>query len=162
MHGAPCPVAVASPGTDHHARLIRQVGVGVDDGPEARAALDFAVALTREREATLRVLTAVSAPVAFSPAYAYSYDWSGLLEEDRRAARERLEELTAGLDVPVIVDVETGSADEQLEQLSKAVDVLVVGSRGWGAFRRVVLGSTSDHLVHHAACPVIVVPAPGD
>jgi nucleotide-binding universal stress UspA family protein len=160
LHGAPCPVAVASAGTAEHARLIRSIGVGVDDRPASRAALALAVALATERQATLRLLRAVSPPTAFAPAYAYTYDWTTMLEQDSRAARSDLEELAAGLDVPAVVDVEIGSADERLEALSRGVDLLVVGSRGWGAFRRVVLGSTSDHVVHHASCPVVVVPAP--
>jgi nucleotide-binding universal stress UspA family protein len=38
------------------------------------------------------------------------------------------------------------------------VDVLVCGSRGRGPFSRAMLGSTSSSLLHHAACPVLVVP----
>lgn len=38
------------------------------------------------------------------------------------------------------------------------VDVVVVGSHGRGWFKRMVMGSTSRHVVHHARCPVLVVP----
>lgn len=162
LHGAPCAVAVAPPGTSAHAKLVRNVGVGVDGGRPSEAALAFAVRVAAEHDATLRLFTAVSAPVAFAPSYAYTYDWSGLLDEDRRAAREMLEGFAKDLDLSTVVDVEVGPASEQLVGLSKAVDLLIVGSRGWGTFRRVVLGSTADHLVHHASCPVIVVPAPSE
>lgn len=52
-----------------------------------------------------------------------------------------------------------GDAREELtrkiEELN--VDLLVIGSRGLGAIKRIFVGSTSDHLVHHAHCPVILV-----
>jgi nucleotide-binding universal stress UspA family protein len=40
-------------------------------------------------------------------------------------------------------------------------DVIVVGSHGSGFVKRVLLGSVSQHLLHHAPCPVLVVRAPG-
>ncbi|KAI9008725.1 hypothetical protein DFJ74DRAFT_688382 [Hyaloraphidium curvatum] len=43
---------------------------------------------------------------------------------------------------------------------TKKPDVLVVGSRGMGAVRRLMIGSVSDHLVHNASCPVLVVKEP--
>jgi nucleotide-binding universal stress UspA family protein len=48
--------------------------------------------------------------------------------------------------------LETVAIAEELD-----ASVVVVGSRGMGGLRRAVLGSVSDHLVRHAACPVLVV-----
>lgn len=42
-------------------------------------------------------------------------------------------------------------------QNTKKPDVLIVGSRGMGTIKRLMIGSVSDHLVHHAACPVVIV-----
>jgi nucleotide-binding universal stress UspA family protein len=46
----------------------------------------------------------------------------------------------------------------ELAAFAGAVDLLVCGSRSWGPIRRVVLGSTSDWLIPHVSCPVLVVP----
>ena len=51
---------------------------------------------------------------------------------------------------------------ELLPTAAETLDLLVVGSRGWGPWSRVAIGSTSDWLMHHAACPLIVVPRPAD
>ena len=51
-----------------------------------------------------------------------------------------------------------GDALERLVALSQRVDLVVVGSRGWGPVRRILLGSTSARLVREAACPVLVLP----
>ena len=45
--------------------------------------------------------------------------------------------------------------------MSKGAELLVVGSRGVGGFRGLILGSTAAQLVGHARCPVVVVPVMG-
>lgn len=59
-------------------------------------------------------------------------------------------------DVEATGEVIAGGIDELGEQ--SGVDLLVVGSRGYGPLRRVLLGSTAAELIHHADYPVIVFP----
>jgi len=55
----------------------------------------------------------------------------------------------------------SGIAAQELIEASRDADLLVVGSRGGGGFASLRMGSTSSQVVHHAHCPVVVMPRNG-
>ena len=61
----------------------------------------------------------------------------------------------------IIVSVTTGDPAEELVKASYDADMLVVGSRGSGMFAKLLIGSVSSKVTHHAASPVVVIPAAG-
>ena len=71
------------------------------------------------------------------------------------AATSRLRSL-GGVDGRVAV----GVPGEELAAFGEELDLLVVGSRGYGPLRRLILGSTSQHLAHSGRCPLLVLPRP--
>jgi nucleotide-binding universal stress UspA family protein len=159
LHGAPCPVAVAPHGyRDHPSDGLQTIGVGFSGTEESRAALAFAGVLAQAGGARLRLLTAVPSLAAMG--HMYAYNWADLDAEARLAAERTVEEAAAQFALPVETETVDDNPGRALEHLSEHVDLIVAGSRGWGAAHQVVLGSTTDHLVHHAHCPVIVVPSP--
>ncbi|MGD0386986.1 MAG: universal stress protein, partial [Solirubrobacteraceae bacterium] len=55
-------------------------------------------------------------------------------------------------------EVALGLAGEELATFGAGVDLLIVGSRGYGPLRRLMLGSTAAHLASNARCPLLVLP----
>jgi nucleotide-binding universal stress UspA family protein len=152
LNGAPCAVAIASVGYAEHREPIAKVGVGYNGSPESDAALAVARALAAPTGATVHALEVVSIPsLAYgglmAPAIGESID--ALLRE----ASSRMKQLSdvAGRAV-------YGLTGEELAAFGEEVDILVVGSRGYGPMRRLVLGTTSDYLERHARCPLLVLP----
>jgi nucleotide-binding universal stress UspA family protein len=161
LHGAPCPVAVAPHGyRDAASGPIHTIGVGYNATDESRHALAFSARLAEAVDGRLRLLTAVTSPGSMGPAYMYAYNWGEVQAESRLAAELQISEAADALSVPAETETINENPGIALERLSEHVDLVVAGSRGWGATHRVVLGSTTDHITHHAHCPVIVVPSP--
>lgn len=137
--------------------------VGVDGSAGSRRALRWAAEEARYREAGLQVVMA------------WEYEIFGALpgeaialpEEDKAPKmREHLEGIVAaelGDDVEGIeIRPVYGSPSEALIDASRDADLLVVGTRGMGGFKRLLLGSVSSQVVHHSHVPVVVVPSPHD
>jgi nucleotide-binding universal stress UspA family protein len=55
------------------------------------------------------------------------------------------------------VTVESRHPAQALVERSRGADLLVVGSRGRGGFKRLLLGSVSQQCAHHAECPVVII-----
>jgi nucleotide-binding universal stress UspA family protein len=67
--------------------------------------------------------------------------------------------LADGSEVAVDRRVRRGVPAEVMVEESRGADLLVIGSRGLGAFSGMLLGSVSNFCIHHALCPVVVVPS---
>jgi nucleotide-binding universal stress UspA family protein len=67
----------------------------------------------------------------------------------------------AGEKPEITVSVVMGDVAEELLKAARDADMLVVGSRGGGSFAKLLLGSVSSKVTHHAVGPVVVVPEPG-
>jgi nucleotide-binding universal stress UspA family protein len=153
LHGSPCAVAVVPNGyreTEHE--TPRRIGVGVDGGDEATEALRGAAELARALGAELELIW------AFAPNVARVDD--EFVADLERISRARVDEALKVLP-PAIetgrVFVESDPVDT-LVQRSRELDLLVIGSRGYGPLRSVLLGGVSGRVIRDAACPVIVVP----
>jgi nucleotide-binding universal stress UspA family protein len=137
--------------------------VGIDGSDHSRVALEWAVKEAAIRHAPLTVLVVQPAIAGYSgSATAYPGD-AALAEQARKTAQEETDQVVAALggSAPesVLVQAAIGIPAAVLIDASKDADLVVVGSRGTGGFRELVLGSVSTQVTHHAHCPVVVIPA---
>ncbi len=160
LHGSPCPVAVAPRGLARSEYGLRVLGVAYDDSPEARAALALAGELASGASATVRVIGVLDAGEAPPGAGAGIQQ---VASTARAGLRDAIHDAAAALPsqvraLPVVC--RGNPVPELLSECEQGVDLLVMGSRGYGPVRSVLLGSTSSMMVRAARCPAIVVPRP--
>jgi nucleotide-binding universal stress UspA family protein len=139
--------------------------VGVDGSDHSRRALSWAMREAAAHQVPLTVMAVHAGPPR--PATQVYWNVPTLPEGSpdpelaRTAVRKWVDTVADedALTVPeVIVDVRTGDPAEELVSASRDADLLVVGSRGSGVWAQILLGSVSSKVVHHATCPVVVVP----
>ncbi len=137
-----------------------RIVVGVDGSDCSVRALSWAADEARAHGAELTVVTAYPTPSSVSdmalgiPTIDQT-DWKG---EAETALQGTLED-TLGKDPGVTVQTQAveGSPTKALIKLSRKADLLVVGTRGHGGFKGMLLGSVSQHLTAHSHCAVTVV-----
>jgi nucleotide-binding universal stress UspA family protein len=148
INGAPCAIAVAPLGYAEHAKPFATIGVGYDGSPESEAALEAAKLLALRTRAEVRAREVVSIPYT-----GFLGPIGSGLDEMIADAERRMESLQG-----VRGDATYGLTGEELAELSAEVDLLIVGSRGYGPLRRVMLGSTSINLQARARGPLLILP----
>ena len=126
------------------------VVVGVDGSQGSARALAWALREAHERQAAVRVVTV--------------WAWGGA--GSARQARQNQEALVRAVAARfpgalphVDSELVEGDAATVLMEHSHHGDLLVLGSRGLGELDGVAVGSVADACLHHASCPVVVVPA---
>ncbi|WOX16775.1 universal stress protein [Streptomyces sp. N50] len=143
----------------------REIVVGQHGSPEdSAAALGFAFETAAARGATVRAVRAWTLPpvFAYSPASMKLLDDAGGLEPyEKKGLAEALEPWrTRFPDVPVVEHVEIGSAGQVLLSVAGRAQLMVVGRRAHRTAVGARIGSVAHGVLHHAECPVAVVPSP--
>lgn len=137
--------------------------VGVDGSGHSQRALEWAA-----REAALR-----NAPLTVVTVHQVIAGWTGrpvaspadvsLAKQQRETVQAEadkiLEQLGDARPKEVTVQMVIGLATEELLRAADGAEMIVVGSRGAGGFGRLLMGSVSTQVTHHAHCPVVVIPA---
>ena len=139
-----------------------RIVVGVEGSGGARAALRWAIKEARHRNASVDVVTAYSTTyVPASPDFNYvPLDPIDLESEVKRMQDSIIDEVLAEVDVEGVEirrRMVRGRAADTLIAESDNASMLVVGSRGRGGFRGLLLGSVSQQIAQHGSCPVVIV-----
>jgi nucleotide-binding universal stress UspA family protein len=141
---------------------MKRIVLGVDGSDGGIQAARVAGRLTADLRAEL---TAVHvrhvAPIALSPApVAVTSDPEETLVTIEELARKRTAQTLDPLNIPWRFQVRVGDPAAELEQAAgeQRADLIVVGSQGHTVVHRLLLGSVSTRLTHHAQRPVMVVP----
>lgn len=158
MSGGSCAVAVAPDGFRNRPALER-IGVGIDGSTESRLATEIAVDLSPDGS-ELRLIAVAAGFADEWGRWGATYPLAEVAEATRESAQLLLAEM-----VEVIPDriragrvLLEGTAAIKLAEASADLDLLVLGSRGYGPVKRVLLGSVSADVVNRAASALMVVP----
>jgi nucleotide-binding universal stress UspA family protein len=139
------------------------ITVGIDGSDNAHHALVWAMNEAVQRDVPLTVLTVhptIQGYWSHQPVAIAGDDQR--VEEARKAAEEAVAQVTREIGADkhpqVTVRAIDGFAAQALIDASADADLVVVGTRGGGGFARLSLGSVSSQVIHHAQCPVVLVP----
>jgi nucleotide-binding universal stress UspA family protein len=140
---------------------MRQIVVGIDGSPGATEALRFALDEAAVSGASLTAVTAWDVPPGAyggpkSVALAHEF-----FENEGRDHLETCLESAGATQSGVALErqVVRGDARRVLCHAAQSADMLVLGSRGLGTVKSLLLGSVGMYCVHHAPCPVVIVPS---
>lgn len=153
LHDSRCPVVVVP---EQLRDSVGRIVVGVDGSKRSDVALRWAEDEADRRGCTLVVVHAWEYPYRMTEeGFARG---STLAEVDASIVLERaVDAATDRMSSPVIGELAEGSATQALLDAAEQADLLVVGSRGRGGFRSMILGSVAHAVSAHASCPVAVV-----
>lgn len=137
-----------------------RVVVGFDGSDAARAAVDWAAAEAVLRGRGLTIVHALLPPVTTGGLGVGLPPSLDMLDDLQAAALAELEQVAAPLRTEELVvegTVRIGAPSSVMLEASEEADLVVIGSRGHGGFRGLLLGSVSAQVAAHAGCPVAVI-----
>ncbi|WP_292364388.1 MULTISPECIES: universal stress protein [unclassified Methanoculleus] len=140
--------------------MFRTILLATDGSENALRATEAAIDLIQEfSHPTVIVVHIATSTPSQSRMVKAGFDVHALLEEDaRQAARETLERFEAA-GIPYALKVALGDPVAEILAIAQkeSADLIVVGSRGLGAIRGVMMGSVSQKVAQTAKCPVMIV-----
>jgi nucleotide-binding universal stress UspA family protein len=137
--------------------------VGVDGSQHSHRALVQALKEAAAHQQPLTVVTVHQAVRDVYGAVSHYQEDPGMTEKARVAAQAEVDQVLAdmGDSRPDSVTVKAvhGLPADELVKASQGADMIVLASRGAGGFARLMMGTVTSQVAHHARCPVLIVPA---
>jgi nucleotide-binding universal stress UspA family protein len=138
--------------------VYQHIVVGVDGSDPSAQAAETAGRLAADLDAKVTAVYVRQLPTTVPPFGADSY-LDDYWQEPERQAAERAAAALEGPGAPWRFEVRSGDPAVQLDLAAEehGADLVVVGARGHSVAHRLLLGSVSTRLVHHARRPVLIV-----
>ncbi len=132
----------------------------VDGSEEAKNAAKKAIFLAKcmgVKVVAIHVIdTSVFARFPF-PEDILSFDMDKFLQKEALSVLDKVEKMGKRMGVEVIKKMVEGIPEEEIIKESKKNDLIVMGNKGVTALDRILIGSVSEKVMHHAPCPVMIV-----
>ncbi|HJU13736.1 MAG TPA: universal stress protein [Candidatus Nitrosotalea sp.] len=141
--------------------MISHIMVPYDQSDPANRALDHAIDLAKKYGSKISIVSVIVPQSPMDPTFATAYGETLILM--RNAASESLAKLESRLKdmgIACKTDVLEGlSITDKLISYSDShkVDLIVMGSRGLGGFKKLLLGSVASGVIQHSTCPVLII-----
>jgi nucleotide-binding universal stress UspA family protein len=146
------------------AAMFRNVLVGYDGSPHAQRALDEAIEIARADRSALTVMTVVPPVTPFAGVGTLAYGGAAMVRVEGELEHDFEQCLVDAVervpdDVPVTRILAHGRPGPEIVRQARAGhnDLVVVGSRGRGTARSLVLGSVSSYVLHHLSGAALVI-----
>ncbi len=151
-----CAVVIVPSAPVESVLPVKHIVCGFDGSEASHIALGLAIREASRWGARLSCISAVNfSGSAWIPGSDYHQE---ILDDVRASLRDAVADAVVGYDIDVRCHAIEGNSAALLTEFSTAVDLLVVGTRGRGGFAGLLLGSTSQSVIQHSACPTVVVP----
>jgi len=141
--------------------MIKHIMVPYDKSESAIRAFEYAIDLAGKYNANISIVTCISIQIPTDPYFGTAYiETTRLLKEDALKSAQSLEPKLKELKIQYKIDVlEVVSITDTLTSYAEShnVDLIVMGSRGLGGFKRLLLGSIASGVSQHSKCPVLIV-----
>jgi nucleotide-binding universal stress UspA family protein len=151
---------LAPPASGAETLRLKKLLVPIDFSPSSIKALHYAVSLAGQFGASIHLLHVVESAATLSALSAMKLAVSD--EEMAQRARDQLRllaEREIGDAAPVHAEVRVGKPFQEIVALAKkqGIDCVVIATHGYTGLKHAVMGSTTERVVRHSSCPVLVV-----
>ena len=135
--------------------------VPVDFSDCSQKALEYALPFAQRFHAGITLLHVVHVNYYATSSEYTAFDYPELIEETRRAGEKQLGRLAGSVrkKCPVQTVIKTGHPGSVIVDTAKmlGIDLIIISTHGRTGFKRAFLGSTAEHVVRYAPCPVLIV-----